>query len=313
MALKNKELGNAGATQTAAAPQFREFLAGAALSFKQINGHAEIMALRQDQINTLLKSSELYNAISKPDELYPEEKVALASNLIALGNDKRFFKLFCDAYGEPHAANLRLLLGDIYNSQVGKAVMEGLTNWRNATRFPSIALGMLKVISTNLSISEDEMQMSFGHFKLPEHTVAITDKTAEGMSLMINAIERKEARPGGALGPFREFCITNPSDAANIFRTKEIREYLYKAMADPEKRKRIGGIFASETGRMALSDALKTPEGINLIGYIFNTKNGRTFLFETVMNQDIVGVFKTARLVIDSQGAFAGKRMPEMF
>jgi hypothetical protein len=167
--------------------------------------------------------------------------------------------------------------------------------------------GIFRIITTNLKIPEAEMLKSFEHFKYPEKTVSLGSMGKLGFGLLKGALDGDKKAFSENFGRFAAFCKENPSEATNIFRTQDIRGYFKNIMADKEKRQRMSQLLTSETGRAALSGSLDTPEGINLLGYLFNTNDGRKFMSEMLMNSDMVGAFKTVKLILNKQGAYTKK------
>jgi hypothetical protein len=287
------------------APRVESDLMHLSLVFLQAKGHSEILSLSASQIKEVLKSDELYQEIHHPEGLPDEQRESLRKNLSVLGKNKKFFKAFCEAYGDADAMSLRWLFGEIYHSSLGKALMEDLTGLSNSTRFPALLKGIFKVISTNLTVSEDEMAQSFEHFKYPEKVIPLGNREIQGAELLRKAIEGSEAEFPKASASFARFCIHDPSYAANIFKSQEIRGYLRGMMADREKRQNITKLLNSGTGRTVLSKALDTPEGINLLGYLFNTREIKDFFYEMVFTQNPIETFKTVKMIMGKQETYA--------
>jgi hypothetical protein len=273
-------------------------IAHAAILFVQNNGFREIKALSPEQMAAVIKSDGLYSAIHNPDRLNADKKGQLAENLKELARDKKFMASFRRAYGDADGMKVRWLLGEIYNSEVGREVMKSVMNLESATMLPRFAKLMYTVITANLKMTEDEMQKSFEHFKYNEQNIALDAEGRMYLMILLQSIENNDKMAWETL--CRRFN-EKPGVVADIFRTQDIRDYMKKSIGDKDKRKRIKEVFLSDEGRAMLDRALDTPEGINLLGCLFNTKGGRAFVWEIITNINVIDSFKTIKLIMDKQ------------
>ncbi|MCX8175431.1 MAG: hypothetical protein N3E51_04460 [Candidatus Micrarchaeota archaeon] len=261
-------------------------------SMKTAGGFEKIKSLEHGQVKSFLKSDSLRIAFKDPDKLPEEQKNALISNIKKMG--RHFSKALLEACGEDDGRNARLLIGNLYNSQVGKSALGKLG-----------FLFALRLFLAARSLKDEERKKDFEYFKYPENLLPFGKLSAEQKDAYAKLEEYLKSGSLEAKKAFADYCDRQPENAAGLMKTENLRLLFEEALnANPD---RVREILLLPPCRKVIEKAMESAEGVNTIGYLWNTNAGAKLIRSLLTGMrpwNFLASYNTVLMILRKQGDY---------